>query len=134
MFAYLGSDIELPLLPYDGSQRSIYVDRLMDVDELVYKWIDRPHVYRIGAFEGCACGFCQGAYDVKTENTDAGSASVMALRDYLRKNCATGRPIIYACWAGDESIGVKRQRQVKPSGITGTTFWFEEGDLVEFAD
>jgi hypothetical protein len=133
MMLYLGSDAELPLIPWDDNiHQSICVNELNDPIEYVRKHFSKPFIYYVGAYEGCGCGFSFGIYEAIDEDDrlayELGKKSVSDLFKYLRANSElTNNFEMYSCLAGDEPIPPEKHETIFLNE-------FEIGDSFEFKD
>jgi len=122
------------LLPYGESERPLYVDALREDESFARERIQREHIYHLGAFEGCSCGFrhtTEGAEIEDIEDMKDCVESTSALRDYIRQFALGGKPVIFVCWEGDSSRPIEHVRKMLIEEIGHPGFLFEEGDLIE---
>lgn len=57
MAVYLASDVPLPLIPWDEGNPSFNTMELSDYEQPFMEQFTKPHVYYLGSYTGCSCGF-----------------------------------------------------------------------------
>lgn len=98
---YLGSQDELPAIDWSKTDPSFNV-RPLRRNRAVRRRLQMPHLYEIGAYTGCGCGFL-GEEDDEDEAV-ARRVSRAALRRYVEDAASTGRVELLVCWIGDEAL------------------------------
>ncbi len=63
-----------------------------------------PHLYEIGAYTGCGCGFLGEEDGDDEDEAVARRVSRAALRRYVEDAASTGRVELLGCWIGDEAL------------------------------
>lgn len=134
VFVYIGSDHELPIIPWDEQAPDFHVQDMTGdaYEERVRKQLKQEHIYLAGTSEGCGCRFSYGEYPkelVEEEDEALGRRSVTRLRDYLVRAVAEGPVELYAVWADDEGIEPERRFEVRPCHFGGDSFFFRTPEL-----
>jgi len=62
MMVYIASDHELPLIEWNEDAPAFHVRELHEKEKAVRAQFTLPHIYYVGAHEGCGCGFQVGEY------------------------------------------------------------------------
>lgn len=106
---YVGSQIALPVRPWAAHLGQFHVEVLADgpgPDE-IRRQLQRPYLYVVGAYEGCACGF-KRPYD--DEELPKWVAALAELTAWLRAAVEAGPIEVVICWLGDENKKARRRR------------------------
>ena len=89
----------------------------------VTKQFEKPHVYYLGSYQGCGCGF--GGLD------DEGQTCLRELSTYLARATAnTGALELWSCWAGEEGAERLSERAIVPDTLLEPGFCFEEQEYL----
>ncbi len=129
---YLGSDCELPLIPWREEERRVHVSREEQCLEALRRWFQKRLVYYVGADTGCGCGFpwsTQGGGD-DPEQRAAAACNIAHLHVYLAACLEIDCPLeLYGCWTGDEEQEPEEKREVPLSALLEPDFCFAERQL-----
>jgi len=125
---YIASNVELPLLPWDGDDPGFHVTKLGDTEAAVKTNFKNEHVYYTGAYEGCGCGFQAGEFPgYEDEEIDLKLKSLSGLANYLDEQLNKGMEIeLFMCWDGDQSQPTEHKRTISTESIPDRNFWFKE--------
>lgn len=85
---YIGSEKELPIIPWSSENPGFYLSKLSDenVVEMVSPILNSNYYYDVGSFMGCSCGFIFGDWSKETnDNHEQRISNTQDFRDYLRK-------------------------------------------------
>lgn len=119
MFIYLASDCPLPTIPWDKDRPAFHVCTLPEWGTKVTKQFKESHVYFLGSYQWCGCGF--------HGSSDQGRTSLVELRDYLAAAVANSRTVeLWSCWAGAEDAEQLSEGVIVPNKILDPGFSFEE--------
>lgn len=137
MMLYMACDVPLPEIN-PGAGRSMSV-QLID-EPLVAAHFRSQHIYFVGSYQGCACGFvCEKDKDYPWLGRELERAaryedhqrclSVAALKNYVRDNLQQTRRIeLFSCWAGDEIHGPSQSEELAAGEFADRNpFRLEEG-------
>lgn len=102
MVLYVAADEPLTEIPATDPPGAFSARPVQGPEEPVRAQFSKPHVYFLGAHEGCSCGFSYGRGD---DDADVpGRESVRRLRAYL--DAAVDRLAVvevYSCWVDEEA-------------------------------
>jgi hypothetical protein len=117
---FVGSAVPLPVRPWarhPGEFNLAVLGEGPGRDE-VRRRLQRPFIYEVGSYEGCACGFAR-PYD--DEELPQWEQSLRLLTAWLVAAVESGPVVALICWLGDE--GKKpRRRTVRANEIAGFDF------------
>jgi hypothetical protein len=110
---YLASAAPLPLVPFDPDNPLIWVGELAPAAQVypaVQNITHQPHLYQVGSYQGCGCGFI---YDPAEPLT---AQSLAELKQYLSQHHAK-QLHLYTCWAGEEWLEIENEINIAPGRI-----------------
>ena len=118
---YLAASQELPVIPWDETNRAFHVIRLPKGAEAVRKHFRSDYVYYAGSAQGCSCAFnYEHEYD-----------SIVELRNYLRNALICVDEVeLFACQTGSEAEDTQHAMIASPEGIALAEFYFKDGQYV----
>ena len=129
---YIASNIELPLIPWDESNRKFYIDELPKHDSSVQSQFRFQYIRYAGSHLGCGCGFFKDGIDpAELEDAQCNYEALAAYIDMMLRqgaHCA-----IYACWEGDQGEPREQQMQLTTKDLVAPGFEFREKAFYEFA-
>lgn len=135
MLLFLGSDVSLPLQPWEPTQPAFHVDELErgSGSPSVRAHLTGPHVYELGSAEKCACAYAQLeelSEDERVVRVDA----VQKLRDLLIEAIRRGATVeLFACRAGREADPPTERRPLSIEDVTPERFLVCEGALLSLS-
>lgn len=129
---YIGTNFSLPTANDNQQELPLVVQNLSEPEERegLYPKFSKEHIYYIGSFQGCSCGF---AFDPKEEwildddeevdHYRKTKDSVDALIDLIKK--LTGNEVVefYCCWDGDWKDPVESRVEIDISEITTENYF-----------
>jgi len=132
LMVYLGVPQPETLIPWNNENPGFHVCEVIDAERVVHDHLSTPYVYRVGAHDGCGCGFQYGEYpQYRDETAPAMRASLNALASYLaRVLVQTPQIELYACWDGEQSDAVESRRELTPSALESDAFYFRQKELL----
>ena len=114
---YAAADAPLPEMAEETPRRPLSVRAVSGPEESVRAHFTKPHVYFLGAYTGCSCGF---KYGQGVAADPRGHASVRALGTYLTMAVASVGPMeLYACRDGDQGKPPAKSEVVSPGHFAG---------------
>lgn len=124
---YIASDHELPLIAWDESAPSFYIDEL-STDGDVKKQFTLPEVAYAGSHEGCGCGFLKdGAVGEELEDVDE---NYHKLASYIKGLQTKGASIqLFSCWEGEQTSPAESNETIRVSDLMTKEFEFKEKAL-----
>lgn len=133
---YLAAATAPPLVPWDEANPGLHVHPLVGGDESARNQLSLPHVVRLGAYSGCACGFgysrTPALSQQQRDEEDASAACLAALADYLEALIAVAGPVQLrmSYYAGDTRPAERVLHRTTGWFRDRAAFDMEEGDLV----
>jgi len=132
MVAYIASHSPLPLIPWRQDAPAFNVTELTEEEQAVRHHLALPHVRQAGSHTSCGCGFNEGrehpeVYDDPVAARADALESASRLARYVREHQVEQ---IYSCWSGDEGQAQQFERQITPSDLVATDFFFRERELL----
>ena len=124
---YLAADEPQPVLPDGGTPPApLSVRSLQQREEPVRERFSKPHVYFVGAYTGCSCGFSYGPY---SDDDAEGRESTRQLAAYLTAAVARSGPVeVYSCWDGEEAEPAAERAAVTPAAFASDAAEFNLPD------
>ena len=122
MGVYLAADRPLALREWDEQRPSFNVTELSEDEAAVRGRFSKPHVYYLGAYTGCSCGF---TVDEDGEEADA-ERSVVDLVAYVRDAAGEGTVELFTCWDGDYLEPAARRLELRAGDLGDPEQWFDE--------
>lgn len=123
---YLAASESLPLVAWDERAPGVSVSGLHPRSLDVKARFDLPHVYYVGSYQGCGCGFIKKYSDELDQVLD----DYTTLAAYVR--AARERDVelqIYACWGGEEFAACESRQIIEQAVLLNEDFEFEEKAL-----
>ena len=123
MVLYAAADAPLPEIA-ETDPPGVFSARRIDTDEdVVRAHLTKPHVYFLGSYTGCSCGF---SFGVGGDEDADGRVSVEALGTYIVAAVARAGAIqLYACWDGDEAEPAEQTETVTTDAFDGDAEAFD---------
>lgn len=134
MVLYVGSEEQLPFIPYKSENPAFNTRKLNEQEEAVVGHFSLPHIIYAGSNEGCGCSFRHALYDnhewcyfnwEEEENVIATQKDHQALTDYLEASNLKNFEI-YACWDGDFAFQTACEEEITLEQISMHDFFFKE--------
>jgi hypothetical protein len=122
MGVYLATDQPQPLVEWREEEPSFNVTDLSEDEAPVRGRFSKPHVYYLGAYTGCSCGFTP---DEDGEEADA-ERSLSDLVSYVQRAAAGGTVELFACWDGDYLEPAARRVELTAEDLADPELWFDE--------
>ena len=122
---FLASDRPLPLVPWQEARPSFNVTELEPDETRVRGRFSKRHVYYLGAYTGCSCGFTP---DDEAEE-DASLRSREDLVRYVTEALAAsgGATLeLFTCWDDDYLEPAARRLEIGPEELRDPDLWFDE--------
>jgi len=133
---YVASSVPLPTGSWEPDHPPFHAEPLIAVDEPVRKKFAKPHVYRLGAHEGCGCGFQHGEFPGLEDAEDVEKARVSRgllvefLKNALREQDSVE---LFACWDGDQGEEPEHRGRVSPEDLLVDRTFFREKEFLVVA-
>lgn len=117
---FIGADRELALIQFEYGKSFMHLTNISETEETVLNKMNKPFVYYLGAYEGCACGFRYGVTEaeygaefVDLEKETNGRKSVEALFQYLFSELRPGEEfVLYSSWEGEFEIPLETETTI----------------------
>ena len=122
---FLAADRPLPLVPFDEARPSFNVTELDPGERAVRGRFSKRHVYYLGAYTGCSCGFTPDA----DEEEEAARRSREDLVSWLQRllDADTDASVeLFTCWDGDYLEPAAERVVLSPSQLGDPDRWFDE--------
>lgn len=105
---FIGTNLELPEMPWDENKKDFHVERISDEFKDVKRHFRTKNIYYVGTSEGCGCRFIlnpewlnEGDKEEEKENLNFVRQS-NRLVDLVADNVSKENEVeLYCCWAGD---------------------------------
>jgi hypothetical protein len=111
---YLASESQLPLIEWIEHESVFCTENLANTEEGVRRQFTKPHVYFVGSYEGCSCGF----FSECDEEQEEIKASIQSLRAYVLQALETSTELeIFACWSGSYENTPKKKLSLTPEQL-----------------
>jgi len=135
---YIGSDKPLPTIGLEETQGRFSVKDLEVREQVVTQHFSKPHVYHVGSYEGCSCGFFDTAWLITKDEEDRKDyeesvASLQAFAAYLDKALEGQDALeLFVTWYGHESWEPNQRLTLSPRDLVQPSleFQLEEQDFV----
>ena len=122
MGVYLAADRPLPLVEWDEARPSFNVTELDDGEAEVRGRFSKPHVYYLGAYTGCSCGFTPD----EDGEEEAAARSCRELAAYAAAAAGAGTVELFTCWDGDYVEPAARRLTLVADQLADPDVWFDE--------
>ena len=122
---FLASDRPLPLVPWVEERPSFNVSELAPDELRVRGRFSKRHVYYLGAYTGCSCGFTP---DDEAEE-EAAARSRDDLVRYVSEALASDPDAafeLFTCWDDDYLEPASRRIELRPDQLRDADTWFDE--------
>ncbi len=126
---YMASSEPLPLVKQEKSTPTFHT-RLVSVRErIVRRQFSFPHVYYVGSYTGCGCGFLKdgevGEELLKTE------AMYQDLAGFIGEAISQGSEIeLFSCWVGEQGAVPVKSTTITLEEMVKPEFEFQEKVLI----
>ena len=124
---YLASDTPLPVIPWDATVPSLYVEK--DTYHKPIPALSKPYVYYLGSHNGCGCGFLLDGNTPDTPEYRAIMQTYAQLANYLELATRDARVELFMSWEGEEGHDPQRNASIRPEDIRKGLVAFREGQL-----
>ena len=121
---YLAADRPLPLVEWNEARPSFNVTELSPAEAPVRGRFSKRHVYYLGSYTGCSCGF---EPDEEAEAPD-GERSRHDLAAYVAEAAGAGVVELFTCWDGDYLEPARERLELTADQLRDPAAWF--GELV----
>lgn len=120
---YAAADMPPPQVLAQSPPAAFRTRPLKTSEEPVRVHFTKPHVYHLGAYDGCSCGF---SYGLGGNDEEASRESVRQLGTFLADAVArTGSLELYACWDGDQVEPATERTTVTAVDFSGEATAFD---------
>ena len=122
---YIASGVPLP----SADSANLFVRPIQESEWPVVQHFSKPHVYFIGAFTGCACGFRPPG----DEGDEARDRTLSEFLQFLDAHAPNEPSELFVSWAGNEKRPAEYSLAFGRSELATRTDWCEEQTLVALA-
>ena len=134
MMLYIGSNIPLPIIPFNEIAPAFYTESLSENDTTVAKHFSTNYVLYAGSSEGCGCGFQHALIDhgpnwldVVDEYDDDFQKNMQQLYEYVKVVIDNGGKVeIYACWDGEFEDAPLLKENISYKELINDDFYLKE--------
>ncbi len=132
---YIGTESPCETSKWDENNQKFYIEDLHDRDKSVVQSFTKPHVYYVGSWQGCGCGFFSEPEWAETEedfkeieNTKKCISDLVAFLNKKLEN--TNEIELFVCWEGNQGEKPEKKLEKTPEELLGHSLPFEEMDFV----
>lgn len=134
MMLYIGSDILLPVIPFDNDTPAFHTKELREEDRVIINHFSSKHVLYAGSSEGCGCSFKHALIDSNTnwlnvvgDEANDYRRNMLQLYEYVENIIAgAGKVELYACWDGDFEDPALSKEVILPAELLNDEFYLKE--------
>ena len=135
MVFYLGSNKQMPLIPYDLEHPAFNSRELDESEMAVRRHFTTAYITYVGSDSGCGCEFryalkeqdgwtpVVGEEEMQDESAQHNQESLFS---YIKSHITEGSVELYACWDGDDDEQAESREVIAIEDILDKDFFFKE--------